>query len=122
MTDTRFPGTARLRKRGEFDAVFAQARAASNRYFRVLARSNELDRARLGLAVSKKVARRAVDRNAIKRIVRESFRHRADVLGGWDFVVLPRPEARAADAQQLRLAIDPLWQQAIARRATRGKR
>jgi len=42
---------------------------------------------RLGLAVTKRVASRAVDRNRIKRLVRESFRRRASVLGAVDVVI-----------------------------------
>ncbi len=51
--------------------------------------------ARLGLAVSKRAAKRAVDRSRLKRLARESFRHRA-VRGGRDYVVIARPGAAAA--------------------------
>ena len=42
------------------------------------------------MAVSKKYARRAVDRNRIKRVIRESFRCGRKDLGGIDYVVLNR--------------------------------
>ena len=45
---------------------------------------------RLGIVVSKRVARRAVDRNRLKRLVRETFRRRQQELAGFDLLVRPR--------------------------------
>jgi ribonuclease P protein component len=73
--------------------VFAEPRRSADRYFTVLARDNGLLHARLGLAVGKKHVRRAVGRNRIKRLVRESFRVHAGDLGGVDLVVLSRANA-----------------------------
>lgn len=44
----------------------------------------------MGLAASRKYARRAIDRNRIKRVVRESFRRHRHCLCGVDLVVLCR--------------------------------
>lgn len=52
-------------------------------------RYNALDYARLGLVVSKKMARRAVDRNYMKRVLREKFRLNQHVLAGLDIVARP---------------------------------
>ena len=56
----------------------------------LLARENKLNHARLGLAISKKQLPRAVDRNRIKRLVRESFRQHQEQLAGLDCVVMAR--------------------------------
>jgi ribonuclease P protein component len=65
----------------------------------VFARRNGLGRPRLGLAVSRKAAPRAVDRNYAKRIAREVFRQRQAALGGADIVVrLRRPISRREGA------------------------
>jgi ribonuclease P protein component len=56
----------------------------------VLARINGLEHARLGLAVSKKKLKRAVDRNRLKRVIRESFRSHQTMLTGLDLVVVNR--------------------------------
>ncbi len=85
-----FPRRARLTGRNAFADVFAQPIKSSDRYFTVLARSNVLGYPRLGLAISRKVAKSAVARNRIKRIVRESFRHHQPSLGGLDCVVMGR--------------------------------
>src|SRR5690606_13971114 len=103
----------------EFGRVFANPVRVADRYFTVLARPNELGLARLGLAISRRAAKRAVDRNKLKRIARESFRHQS--LPGWDFVVTARPDAKAASTAELRASADALFAQ-IARRAERRPR
>lgn len=85
-----FPKRARLLTRREFDRVFAHPRRSVDDCFTVLARANDLDGPRLGLAIARKHARRAVDRNRLKRLVRESFRHHRQDLGALDLVVLGR--------------------------------
>ena len=82
--------------------------------FRVLARPSKAAGHRLGMAVSKKVERRAVGRNRIKRVVRESFRHwralGADgACGPLDIVVLPRNVAAANSNQQLFSSLERHW-------------
>jgi ribonuclease P protein component len=46
--------------------------------------------ARLGVVVGKRVAALAVDRNYLKRLVRETFRHHQRELAGFDLLVRPR--------------------------------
>ncbi|MFL2555778.1 MAG: ribonuclease P protein component [Gammaproteobacteria bacterium] len=54
----------------------------------IFVKKNGTDIARLGLAISKKYIKKSVDRNRIKRIVRESFRLQKKNLKGIDVVVL----------------------------------
>ena len=69
-------------------------------------------RARLGITVSKRVAPLAVQRNRIKRIVRESFRgHRAQMPPG-DYVVQAQPAATAAPPAAMRAELSSLWRRA----------
>ena len=88
--NTRFQRNVRLTNKADFNRVFAQAEKFSDRYFTVLVRSNDLPYPRLGLAVSKKVAKSAVVRNRIKRLIRESFRLQQHDLTGLDIVVIAR--------------------------------
>lgn len=76
----------RLRRPSEFAAVLAAGRSVSLRaagsWLSVTAAWVPADRAaaRVGVTVSKRMARRAIDRALVKRIVREAFRHSADAI------------------------------------------
>lgn len=105
-----FPRAVRLLNGADYQRVFKQARKASDQHFTVLARANPGAGARLGLAVAKKQARRAVDRNRLKRLIRESFRHHQDLLAGLDLVVMIRPACLRSDNASLRLSLEKLWQ------------
>jgi len=89
--------------------VFAKAERFGNRSFTVLARENGLDHARLGLAISKKCAKRAVDRNRIKRIFRESFRLNQHKLPSVDIIAMSKPSAKSLDSVEIRKQIDVQW-------------
>jgi ribonuclease P protein component len=95
--DQRFRDAYRLRKTDEYSSVFAFKRAIKGRYLIVHYRPNALPTARLGVVVAKKLARRAVQRNLVKRIVREGFRLRRAQLPCLDLVIrLNRPIADAS--------------------------
>jgi ribonuclease P protein component len=85
----RFPRSARVRARAEFDRIFKLGRriAAPSLALHLLA---EGDVPRLGLAVSRKVSANAVVRNRIKRALREEFRHLRRALPGGDYVLVAR--------------------------------
>ena len=92
-----FARTQRLVSAAQFKTIFAQARRSSDRYFTVLALTNETGRPRLGLAIGKKRIRRAVDRNRMKRLIRESFRLNAPEMAALDLVVISRFDGNAAN-------------------------
>lgn len=111
-----FPREARLLDGRAYDTVFASNRRLTDRYWTVLVHAvpdkrgePSLADARLGLAIAKKRARRAVDRNRIKRVARESFRHARTALVGHHVVVMNRDAAAMAGALELRRALDALW-------------
>ncbi len=112
-----FPKRLRLLDKAEYDAVFAEALKAGDQHFLLLARTNDKGHPRLGLAISKRQVRLAVQRNRLKRLVRESFRVRQHVLPGADVVVLARNGAVGTSSEELSAALDRLWKK-LSRRLT----
>lgn len=89
-TGLRFPRTHRLVKGYQFDAVFKH-RSISHRTdcIRIIGLANGETHPRLGLIVAKRILPRAVDRNRVKRLIRETFRNRVPELPAIDLIVQP---------------------------------
>ncbi|WP_256091673.1 ribonuclease P protein component [Candidatus Thiosymbion oneisti] len=107
--DTCFPHQARLRRSGDFRSLFAQPVTSTDSCFAVFAQRNGRKPGRLGLAISKRYARRAVDRSRMKRIVRESFRQHRHSLQGIDLAVLCRPHAVTLPNSRLFSSLAAHW-------------
>lgn len=102
----------RLLDGADFRRVFQQSDPprSSDAYLTLLARpDNGLGWPRLGLAIGRKVTLRAVGRNRIKRLARESFRAEQADLPPLDIVVLARPAAAAADNATLWASLARNW-------------
>ncbi len=99
---------AKLLKAVEFDRVFDKSVRSSDRYFTVLARPNELNYPRLGLAISKRRVRFAVGRNRLKRLVRENFRL-TEQNSCVDYVVMAGSQAARANNRELLSALEKHW-------------
>lgn len=84
------------------------------------ARRNGGDLPRLGLIISKKSIKRAIDRNLVKRIARESFRLCQVRLGGLDVVVMSRAGLGELSRPALRAVLDKHWD-GLVRWRERGK-
>lgn len=97
----RFPRSARVRSRAEYAVVFDNSRRCSDPLMSLHWHPHD-GPARLGMAVSRKVDKRAVGRNRIKRILREAFRHLPPTLAGGDFVVVARSSAARASHPEIR--------------------
>jgi ribonuclease P protein component len=111
VSSKTFPRRARVRTSAEYTRVFGLARRHATPLIALhLAAGGE--QARLGLAVSRKVDKRAVGRNRIKRVLRDHFRALRLALPAGDYVLVARPAAAQASAAQLRAAFDQLLQRA----------
>lgn len=104
-----FPPERRLRRKAEFDATYAEGRRFGDGFFGIVARANAVAGPRLGLAVATKVAGSSVERNRIRRLIRESFRLRQRQLPALDIVVSARARVRGARNAQLTASLDILW-------------
>jgi ribonuclease P protein component len=120
----RFPRRAHLRAASEFQAVFSEGRRLSGAVLRLHVRLAPAPAAaiadapspaplpppiaRLGITVSKRVDKRAVGRNRVRRQIRETFRLARATLPPGDYVVLAKPEAAKADNAALRRELGSL--------------
>jgi ribonuclease P protein component len=107
------PAQRRLRRKSDFEAAYARGRRFGNGFFAVTAMPNDIGGPRLGLAVSVKNAGSSVERNRIRRTIRESFRLHQHELPPVDLVVSARARARDADGIELRASLLALWQKVI---------
>ncbi len=86
----------RLRKNEEFHRVFKLGKAFVGDKIVVYKLENGLSYNRVGITVSRKLGG-AVERNRLKRIVREAWRAReGELRRGFDLVVVPRMKAKTA--------------------------
>ena len=122
-----FTRHVRLLEPDEYSRVFKNPNRSSDRYLTILAvKREELEAEkaspeqmglqlspRLGLAISKKNAKRAVDRNRIKRLIRESFRQNREKLPGIDLVVMAKPITKNAENQQIFQSLEQHWKRLI---------
>ena len=90
MTDFGFTGRFKIKKTDDFSSVFNFRKRISGQFLVIHYMPNALEHARVGLIVGKKTARRAVQRNYMKRLLRELFRHEHHALGGVDILVRPQ--------------------------------
>jgi ribonuclease P protein component len=107
-----FKKTQRLLKKIEYDYVFEAAKKIVTSDFVVLFRINNLSYARMGLALSKKMLAKAHDRNRIKRILREGFRH--ELLPPVDIIFLARPGLAKETNLSINTKLSKIWVQLTA--------
>jgi ribonuclease P protein component len=95
MADRARRRRRRLSRSGEFERVYREGRSHASRYLVVYAfpRPEGDDEPRLGISVGRKLGG-AVERNRVKRLLRDAFWARAeDLKEGHDFVIVARPAA-----------------------------
>src|SRR5580658_3629003 len=106
----------RLVTKHDFQSVFAKPNKATHKFLLALYKPNQQLCPRLGIIIAKHYVKLAVNRNRLRRQVRESFRHHKDELKGLDIIILMRSECSPLDNkdnQTLRDDIDKLWQKLI---------
>ena len=108
-----FPPSARLHASAEYQAVFKGAKRLTSSHLRLHVHVRDGAAVpRLGVTVSKKVDKRAVGRNRIKRVAREFFRHEMAHLPAGDYVLLVQPGAKLLANSELRLQLQALFERA----------
>jgi ribonuclease P protein component len=103
-----FARSYRLKSRKDFQAVFAAPQRISHDFLLALFRANHLSYARLGVIVSKRIVKRAVVRNRLKRVIRECFRLNKATLCGRDVIIMIRGDRCSLSKEALRTRVDAL--------------
>lgn len=110
MSYQGFPRRLRLLTAEDYRRVFDTAAfKLHGKGLMALASPNELGHPRLGLIFSKKNVRRAVDRNRLKRITRESIRLRQHRLPAVDIVLLARRGVQELDNEVVHRQLHGMW-------------
>ena len=104
----RVPAFPVLRHKADFDALARSGTARSNRLLVLRSLRTSRSESRLGLSTPKSLGG-AVQRNRVRRRLRELVRERGGEIGpGWDLLLIARPEAAEASHAELREALGSL--------------
>jgi ribonuclease P protein component len=109
-----YPRSASLRQPAEFTALRRLGKRMAARFFQTQYRLTDSVDARLGMAVSRRVSKRAVVRNRIRRVIRESFRLNRARLPACDVLLIAQTTAAEQSSSVLRADLESLWQRLAA--------
>lgn len=108
MPTLRFTKQAKLIKTDEFSSVFNFRKRITAKFLAVHYQPNTLGHARLGLVVGKKIAKRAVHRNYMRRVLREFFRTQQHTISAVDLVVRVQRKFEKQDFVHIKQEFDGL--------------
>jgi ribonuclease P protein component len=96
-------GARRLRQKAQFEGLLQHGSRRTLDGYTFYVKRRETGGARLGMLVSRRHSHRAVERNRIKRCIREAFRLEQDRLGALDVLVRPPYGAKPSAQMIVRL-------------------
>lgn len=109
MNSYTFTRELRLLTPAQFKTVFSNPIKASSAEITLLATANSEQHPRIGLTVAKKHVKLAVERNRVKRVIRDSFRLNQHNLPAIDIVVLVRGGVVNMEKAEINKLIEKLW-------------
>jgi ribonuclease P protein component len=99
----------RILKRSEFIVLSKSGRKVQNAYFIACFAPGQQPHCRLGITVTKKVGK-AVERNRIKRMVREFFRlNRQRLSGNWDINIIAKTRAAGISSETIGQSLQDIF-------------
>lgn len=118
IADLRLPREAHMLRPADFGALRGTSQRIATRAFVAEYRHTTFAGARLGMAVSRRVSKRAVERNRIRRQIRETFRLQRAQLPNVDVLLIARGLAAAQTNSALRLDLETIWRKLAALKQT----
>ncbi len=107
----KFPKALRLKTKEQLQQAFQNTSKISARNFAIFSKPNKLYYPRLGIIITKRAVRSAVNRNRLKRIIRESFRLQQKNIAGKDIIFLAYKGLDKIAREELKECLTKKWQQ-----------
>lgn len=98
-----------LSGKSQFDEVFAAKQSTASRHFRAHVKPLAAGPARLGMAIGRRIDKRAVVRNRLRRQVRESLRQSPLNAAPLAVVVTARPQVATLPRDEVWADLQQLW-------------
>ena len=105
-----FSRTSRLTRAADYSQVFQHNLRIKDDCITLVVGKSSSGSARLGIAIAKKQIKKAVDRNRLKRLLRESFRKRIKNLPAVDIVIMVRYNILTLSNHEIYTRLEKLWQ------------
>lgn len=100
----------RLKENKDFKGIFKKGKGLKEKFLFVKIKNNGMDLNRFGFIVSKKVSKKAVIRNKIKRRLREIIKARiAKMKQGYDIIILVYPEIKEKSFLEIENIVDKIF-------------
>jgi len=115
MISYKFERDSRLLTPGHFQSVFSKPVRFGSSHITILITPNLDENNRLGLAIAKKRVKLAVQRNRIKRQIRESFRLNQHNLPHIDMVVMVKSGTDKLENTEINRQLEKIWRKVIQR-------
>ncbi len=111
-----------LKKENDFKKVFSQGEVFGNRTFVMYFIKNRSADNRLGIIVSKKISKKAVVRNKIRRRIKEAYRLNEDkIASGYDVILIARESIKTTDYRTIEKSLLHLFYKKNLLRKKNGK-
>jgi ribonuclease P protein component len=92
----------RITKDKEFERIFKKGKGKYSPILGIKAVDSDLENSRFGIIVSTKISKKAVERNKIKRQIREIIKkHLSNINSGKDIVIITLPKIKEANFEQI---------------------
>lgn len=102
----------RLRKKNDIDNIFRKGKTIASGLFFLKFIKNDFKVNRFAFVVSRKISNKAVERNKVKRRLREAVKQFA-ISQGFDFIIIARPVIVKANFQEIKDSINEIFNSKI---------
>lgn len=107
------PQQYRLKKKKDFERVFKKGKGLKETFLFLKFKKNKLQESRFGFLVSQKVSKKAVERNKVKRRLRELIRLKLpEIKKGIDIVLITKPGLEKKNFQEMEEMVNKLFKKA----------